>query len=63
MNEVVFYVRFVTGTTSSDPEQAKQMCRKMLEDGLRAAHLIPQEGESGTGLFDVSVLGEHVEKL
>lgn len=40
MFEVVIKGKFTTGTTQSDPEEAKEACRKLLRGRLKEAGLL-----------------------
>ncbi|GAH53384.1 unnamed protein product [marine sediment metagenome] len=48
MWEIVIKGKFVTGTTIDDEEQAKRLCKKLLEDKLADAGI---EDEKVHGLF------------
>lgn len=60
--EVRITTIFTTGTTASNEEDAKDGCRKVLEDILVAGEVITVPGKT-TGLFDFKVDKIEAEKL
>ena len=63
MYEVVIIAKFITGTTHSDPEEAKRICTEMFWREMERIDVKEPPERSGKALFSVVVQDTSTEPL